>query len=173
MQVRVTRRRFLAFGAMGSLSLVLRGLVPASARGGEARAERPALRLPSYSGYQDVYRQAWTWDRVVRGTHLRANCFSACAWDLYVKDGIVWREEQTDAYRRPDSPLPDYGPRGCQKGACYSSLMTAPDRLLYPMARVGERGSGRWKRISWDEALGRLADAIIDASEEGGAETVV
>ncbi|RMF20355.1 MAG: hypothetical protein D6760_11765, partial [Deltaproteobacteria bacterium] len=118
-------------------------------------------------------RQAWTWDRVVRGTHLRANCFSACAWDLYVKDGIVWREEQTDAYRRPDSPLPDYGPRGCQKGACYSSLMTAPDRLLYPMARVGERGSGRWKRISWDEALGRLADAIIDANEEGGPDTVV
>ena len=43
---------------------------------------------------------AWRWDRIVRGTHLRANCFSACAFDLYVKDGVVWREEQADVYAR-------------------------------------------------------------------------
>ena len=129
---------------------------------------------PAYGSVGDVYRQAWRWDRVVRGTHLRANCFSACAFDLYVKDGVVWREEQSDVYERDGQPgLADFGPRGCQKGVCYSQLMVGPDRLQHPLERVGPRGSGRWKRISWDRALTRLADAILDAHQEGGPDTVV
>jgi DMSO reductase family type II enzyme molybdopterin subunit len=110
---------------------------------------------------------------VVRGTHLRANCFSACAFDLYVKDGVVWREEQADVYARQAAGLPDYAPRGCQKGSCYSLLMIAPGRLTYPLERVGPRGSGQWRRISWDAALTRIADAVIDAAQADGVETVI
>jgi DMSO reductase family type II enzyme molybdopterin subunit len=110
---------------------------------------------------------------VVRGTHLRANCFSACAFDLYVKEGIVWREEQADVYERDVPGLSDFAPRGCQKGACYSASMLGPDRITHPLERVGPRGSGRWRRISWERALTRLADAILDAIDEGGPETVV
>ena len=129
-----TRRQVLKGAGLATLSLYLRGLSPRALLAETEKTSavaggRGGGPIPSYSGYQELYRQAWTWDRVVRGTHLRANCFSACGWDLYVKDGIVWREEQSDRYRRPDSPLPEYGPRGCQKGACYSSLMTSPDRL--------------------------------------------
>ncbi|UCE86897.1 MAG: molybdopterin-dependent oxidoreductase [Deltaproteobacteria bacterium] len=109
----------------------------------------------------------------MRGTHLRANCFSACAFDLYVKDGVVWREEQADTYARDAPGLSDFAPRGCQKGVCYSDLMLSPDRITHPMERVGPRGSGRWRRISWDAALTRLADAILDAAQDGGPETVV
>ena len=105
--------------------------------------------------------------------HLRANCFSACSLDLFVKDGVVWREEQADVYARTAPGLPDYGPRCCQKGVCYSSLMTAPGRITYPLERVGPRGSGRWRRLSWDAALTRIADAILDANADGGADTVV
>jgi DMSO reductase family type II enzyme molybdopterin subunit len=122
---------------------------------------------------KDIYREAWRWDRIVHGTHTRANCFGACAFDLYVKDGMVWREEQADTYARNVEGLSDFAPRGCQKGACYSDLMIAPERITHPLERVGPRGSGRWRRISWEDALTRLADAILDAIDEGGPETVV
>jgi DMSO reductase family type II enzyme molybdopterin subunit len=172
----LTRRQLLIGGAAGTVALSLRRLVPAapvqSPSEALARAATPSVPT-DYRGWEDVYRAAWRWDRVVRGTHLRTNCLSACAFDVYVKDGLVWREEQADVYAREAAGLPDYAPRGCQKGNCYSSLMVAPDRLTYPLERVGPRGSGRWRRISWDAALTRVADAILDAIQEGGAETVI
>ncbi len=167
----LTRRELLIAGAIGSMSLSLRALAPRSVAAADGTPV--TTELPAYTDYRDVYRAAWRWDRVVRGTHLRANCFSACAWDLYVKDGVVWYEEQSDVYAREVPGLSDFAPRGCQKGACYSDLMTSPDRITHPMERVGPRGSGRWRRISWEQALTRLADATLDATLEGGPETVV
>ena len=58
--------------------------------------------------------------------------------------------------------MPDFNPRGCQKGACYTQLMYEASRITHPLRRVGERGSGSWKRVSWDEALLEIADAMID-----------
>lgn len=55
---------------------------------------KTAAEKISYGDWSDVYRQKWTWDKVVKGSHNRANCFSACSWNLFVKEGIVWREEQ-------------------------------------------------------------------------------
>ena len=110
----------------------------------------------------------------MHSTHNRANCMSACAWNVYVKDDIVWREEQSQAYDEGGrGGAPDFFPRGCQKGACYSKLMASPQRLRYPLERVGPRGSGKWKRISWDEALDKVADAIIAAATVHGTESVV
>jgi hypothetical protein len=86
---------------------------------------------------------------------------------------MVWREEQADVYAREAPGLPDFAPRGCQKGACYSDLMHAPDRIVHPLERVGPRGSGRWRRVSWQDALTRVADAVIDACAAGGPDTVV
>jgi DMSO reductase family type II enzyme molybdopterin subunit len=171
----LTRRQLLVRGAAGTLALSLGRFVASVSAGGAVTgvAEASTVGLPDYTSWEDVYRAKWTWDRVVRGTHLRANCFSACAFDLYVKDGVVWREEQADVYAREAPELPDYGPRGCQKGNCYSSLMVAPGRVTYPLERVGPRGSGKWRRLSWEDALTRVADAILDAQQEGGAETVV
>jgi len=173
----LTRRQFLIGGAAATLVLSLRALAP-SANGSslgvaEAGAVGDSAATPDYRSWEDLYRAQWTWDKVVRGTHLRANCFSACAWDLFVKDGVVWREEQADAYEREATGMPDFGPRGCQKGCCYSATAIAPGRTRYPMERVGPRGSGKWKRISWDEALGKIADAILDANAQAGPETVV
>ena len=42
----------------------------------------------------------------------------------------------------PERPAPDYNPRGCQKGYQHSRAMYGAERLLYPMKRKGERGSG-------------------------------
>ena len=171
----ISRRQLLIGGAAGTLALSLGAFAPPWGRklaSGVAEAAVPP-NSPDYTSWEDVYRAAWSWDRVVRGTHLRANCFSACAFDLYVKDGVVWHEEQADVYARQAAGLPDYAPRGCQKGSCYSSLMVAPDRVTYPLERVGPRGAGQWRRISWEDALTRIADAILDAHHDGQPDTVV
>ena len=39
--------------------------------------------------------ESWTWDKVVRGTHTNVNCVSSCAWNLFVREGIVWRAEKS------------------------------------------------------------------------------
>jgi nitrate reductase alpha subunit len=96
-----------------------------------------------YKDWADLYRDKWTWDRVAKGTHTRANCIAACSWNLFVKDGIVWREEQNAIYRRPRTDVPDQNPRGCQKAAAIVSY-AEPSRLKHPMARVN--AAGQWQR---------------------------
>ncbi|MBI4515226.1 MAG: molybdopterin-dependent oxidoreductase [Deltaproteobacteria bacterium] len=169
----LTRRKFLLSSAAASLLLSLDrlGFAQVTQSGAGAAAAPP---IPPYRTWEDVFRQQWTWDRVVHCTHNRANCMSACAWNVYVKDGMVWREEQAHVYDEGGrAGTPDFFPRGCQKGACYSKLMHTPQRLRYPLERVGARGSGQWKRISWDEAFDKIADGIIKAATEHGAETVI
>jgi DMSO reductase family type II enzyme molybdopterin subunit len=169
----LTRRAFLRSAGAATLALALERLVivpPAVAEPRATAAQAP----PKYQGWKDVYRQRWAWDRVVRCAHNRANCMSACAWDVYVKGGVVWREEQAAVYDEGGrGGAPDFFPRGCQKGACYSELMASPQRLLHPLQRVGPRGSGKWKRISWDEALDVVADGVLDAAVRHGTESVV
>ncbi|OGP19841.1 MAG: hypothetical protein A2038_11580 [Deltaproteobacteria bacterium GWA2_57_13] len=123
----------------------------------------------------EMRQKAWEWDRVVKGSHL-TNCWyqQACNFNIYVKDGVVLREEQAANYPRLNDPLaPDFNPRGCQKGACYVHRMYDPTRIKYPMKRVGKRGEGKWKRVSWDEALTEVSDAIIDTCVKEGPDTIV
>lgn len=168
----LTRRHFLLSTGATTLLLSLGRLVLGAA--GQGVRATPAAQFPEYRTWEDIYRKRWTWDRVVHSTHNRANCMSACAWNVYVKDNIVWREEQSQAYDEGGrGGAPDWSPRGCQKGACYSKLMVSPQRLKYPLERVGPRGSGKWKRISWEEALEKIADGIVTAAAAHGAETVV
>jgi nitrate reductase alpha subunit len=54
---------------------------------------------------------------------------------------VVVREEQTATYESSEpGVVPDFNPRGCQKGACYTEVMYGPSRTV-PLKRVGERGS--------------------------------
>ncbi len=169
---RLRRRTFLLASATGITALAL-GLWKLRLSSGPPRAPEAVAPPPSYGDWRDVYRQAWRWDRVASGTHTCANCVSACAWRLYVRDGIVWREEQTAGYLPSKAGVPDFNPRGCQKGACYSDLALAPSRIAHPLRRVGPRGSGRFKRITWDEALDEVASRLVDVLAERGGQGVV
>ncbi|MEE8362930.1 MAG: molybdopterin-dependent oxidoreductase, partial [Dehalococcoidia bacterium] len=122
---------------------------------------------------EDSYRQQWKWDKVTWASHC-VDCFPGnCPMRAYVKDGIVWREEQAGTFPIVEEGVPDMNPMGCQKGVAWTRLMYGEERLLYPLKRVGERGSGKWKRISWDEAATEIADAILDAIEEIGPESIM
>jgi DMSO reductase family type II enzyme molybdopterin subunit len=107
---------------------------------------------------------------VVRGTH-GINCAGTCAFNVYVKNGIVWREEQQAEYGA-SGDSPDYGPRGCQKGLRHSKYMYGPQRILYPMKRVGERGAGKWERVTWEQATTEIADCFIDVATQHGPQAI-
>jgi len=156
----VDRRQFIAGSGAGLLSLKF--AVPALAQGDEQVA---------YGAWEDLMREKWTWDRVVHGTH-GTNCQGGCAFNVYVKDGVVWREEQQGEYGKSDPDAPDYGPRGCQKGLRHAKYMYGNQRILYPMKRVGERGAGQWERVTWDQALEDIADRFLDTCVEHGPESV-
>lgn len=113
----------------------------------------------------------WKWERVHWTTHC-SNCLANCPYHLFVKNDRVVFEEISGDLPEIDG-VPDMNPLGCNKGAVWHTQITSPDRISYPMRRVGERGSGRWERISWDEALSEVADAIIDAQQDEGAHSVI
>lgn len=168
------RRKFLVNSGTASLGLGLRRLVFAvpSAAGMLGVMSSEAFAAPAYTGWKDVFRKKWTWDKIVHSTH-QCNCFNSCSWKVYVRNGIVWREEQTAAYRQSVRGLPDFNPQGCQKGATYSREMYSPTRIKYPLKRVGERGEGKWKRISWDEALTEIARKMIEIVRDDGHDTII
>jgi anaerobic selenocysteine-containing dehydrogenase len=141
-----------------------------------ALAQKPARRndVDQYSR-KKFHRSSWAWDRVVKGSH-PTNCGYQRSgnFNLYVKDGVVLREEQAANYPPPKDPLaPDANPRGCQQGACYAQRMYDPTRIKYPLKRIGERGEGRWRRVSWDFALTEIADTLIDVLNRDGPQAVI
>ncbi len=170
---RIDRRSFLKAG--GSV-LVLSLCQLEWAQGAEDKTGAGATASPppsiddiEYMGFEDIYRKKWTWDSIAKSTHF-VNCWYQrnCSWNVYVKAGIVWREEQSATYAQIDAKIPDFNPRGCQKGACYSQRMYDAGRLTHPLKRAGKRGEGKWKRVSWDEALNEIADKVIDVITTDG-----
>ncbi|MDB4433430.1 molybdopterin-dependent oxidoreductase, partial [bacterium] len=172
----ISRRAFVTGAGATVIGLGLYNL-RCSDRGPSEGAPPPEPRVPTepiaYGDYNDVWRKRWTWDKVVHSSHTRANCIATCSWNVFVKDGIAWREEQNAIYAQAEPGVPDFNPAGCQKGACYTHLMYETSRVTHPLRRAGERGSGKWKRISWDEALEEIAAAIVDTSARSGTGTVV
>ena len=165
------RRAFLKTSG-SALLLSLCQLKWAHAAGGRALDSNTSLNAGEgieYQGFDDIYRKKWTWDSIAKSTHF-VNCWYQrnCSWNVYVKEGIAWREEQSATYAQIDPKIPDFNPRGCQKGACYSQRMYDAGRLTHPLKRVGKRGEGKWKRVSWDEALNDIADKVIDVITTGG-----
>jgi anaerobic dimethyl sulfoxide reductase subunit A len=77
-----------------------------------------------------------------------SHCGGTCEMKVHVRDKRIVRIESDDRMMRP---------RLCARGHAYRQRVYAPDRLLYPLKRDGERGSGRFTRISWDEALDTIA----------------
>jgi DMSO reductase family type II enzyme molybdopterin subunit len=81
---------------------------------------------------------------------------------------MVVREEQAATYPQTNASVPDFNPRGCQKGCSYSDRMYDGSRLRYPLKRVGKRGEGKWKRVGWEEAMDDIADHVIDTLRKEG-----
>ncbi len=126
-----------------------------------------------YRTWEDVYRRRWRWDKVFWATHC-VDCYPGnCPYRVYVKDGIVFAEEQAGNFPVIEKGVPDMNPMGCQKGAAWSRLLYSKERVLHPLKRAGARGQGKWKRVSWDQALTDIADHMLDAVQEVGPESII
>ncbi len=60
----------------------------------------------------------------------------------------------------------------CMLGLSGLQMLYGPTRIKSPMKRVGERGEGKWQKITWDEAIGLLTDKLADIRNKGEAHTV-
>ncbi len=54
----------------------------------------------------------------------------------------------------------------CSRGYAGINVLYDPDRLLYPLKRAGERGQGKWARISWDQAWEEITKRLTDSEKE-------
>lgn len=84
--------------------------------------------------WEQVYRNRWSHDKIVRSTH-GVNCTGSCSWDVYVKDGLVTWEGQKLDYPCTGPDMPDFEPRGCPRGASFSWYIYSPLRVKYPYIR--------------------------------------
>ena len=98
-------------------------------------------------------------------THCRS-CHGACGVIAHVKDGKVIKVEGD-----PDSPI-SHGSL-CTKGLTIAQLAYHPDRIVHPMKKVGDKLSGKWERITWDEALDTIATKFQAVVDEYGPEYIV
>jgi anaerobic selenocysteine-containing dehydrogenase len=61
----------------------------------------------------------------------------------------------------------------CGKVSNYLERVYAEDRILYPLVRRGAKGEGEFERVSWDEALDRVADGLARVRDEFGGEAIL
>lgn len=136
------------------------------------RVEDPRHQPPTTPTTEEFYRREFADTHGDSSEHGYAyhcvNCQGNCAWQVWTKDGKVTRENQSASYPQISPDIPDANPRGCNKGVQHSQVMYEQDRLLYPMRRAGERGEGKWKRISWDEAISDVASKLYETMLEKG-----
>ncbi|MEV9641002.1 nitrate reductase subunit alpha [Mammaliicoccus sciuri] len=102
--------------------------------------------------WENMYRQRWSHDKVVRTTH-GVNCTGSCSWKVFVKNGIItWENQQID-YPSCGPDMPEFEPRGCPRGASFSWYEYSPLRVKYPYIR------GKLWRM-WNEALQETKDPV-------------
>jgi len=107
-------------------------------------------------------------ERVVltSGSH---NCGGRCVIKAHVRDNRIVKITTEDA-AADDDKVPQL--RGCLRCRSYRDRLYHPDRLQYPMKRVGKRGEGKFERITWDEALHVIAEQTQRIMKDYGPDAV-
>ena len=151
--VSISRRRLLrAMGAV-PLSTSLYGLTAGTASAIQSIGANPVL-LNKYAG-QQVY------------TPCLRNCPDRCTLRFTVQNGRMTYVTGDEKETRKTAGTP------CVKGLAYVEYTYAPDRILHPMRRVGPKGSGKFVRITWDEAYAEIAAKWKDIIAKYGSEAIV
>ena len=165
-QTSETRRSLIKRGLAALPSLALGETILLSpddsfaASSGQLYGQRKAQRRPNGKGrLKNDYSKA----KLVRSVCL--NCSTVCGIEAYVINDKVVK-----VGGNPDDP--NNGLTLCAKGQSGPTIEGYPERLLYPLKRVGARGSGQWQRVSWDEAYTQIAKRIRTAIDMGKPDEV-
>lgn len=98
-------------------------------------------------------------------TCCRPNCHGGCRLNVHVRGGKIVK---TSPASFPDKRYD----RICLRGYSHPQYVYSPNRLKYPMKRVGNRGEGKWKRISWDEARDTIVSELNKIKEKHGSQAL-
>ncbi|MFI9509725.1 molybdopterin-dependent oxidoreductase [Nocardia sp. NPDC052566] len=93
------------------------------------------------------------------------DCPDACSWVVTVSDGAAVQLRGNKEHPVTRGAL-------CVKVNRYLEQLDSPDRIRYPMRRVGRKGEGKFERISWDEALDEIAERLTGVIAEHGGEAI-
>lgn len=138
----------------------------AAVAGAAAGTILPVIDQPVRAGRDYDVAKSLPVDRVVRTT-CSPNCTGSCGQLAFVRDGVIVKIQQAADY--PDTV---YNPRGCMKGLSYINHIYGEDRITKPMIRTGERGSGEFREVTWDEALDRIAADLTRIGETWGWDSI-
>ncbi len=150
-----TRRDFVkSSSALGSLAAVAGSMsLPFKSN--------PALAASEPASPQSEEKVVWSACTV--------NCGSRCPLRMHVADGeIKWVETDNTG----DDTYGSHQIRACLRGRSMRRRVYNPDRLKYPMKRVGKRGEGKFKRITWEEAYDDIANSLNRIRKEYGSEAI-
>ena len=93
-------------------------------------------------------------------------CHGGCGVELFLKDGRLLKVEGDESH-------PFLNGRLCPRALALTQYAYHPNRLQYPLRRVGARGEDKWARISWDEALDEIEYNFNKIKKEDGPESVI
>ena len=118
-----------------------------------------------------IWSQMWPWTpvppdgEVVYEESTCSLCPGGCGISVRKVDNRAVKIEG-----RKGHPINDGGM--CMLGLSGLQLLYGPTRIKSPMKRIGERGEGKWQKISWDEAIGLVTEKLTDIRNKGEAHTV-
>lgn len=140
----ISRRNFILWSAITSSSMALLGCGSFGLKQVSTTIDEDGVKVISTGGTN--------------------NCGGSCVIKGHVKDGVVVRISTDDQPDEPNRPQI----RACVRGRSYRKTWFHPDRLKYPMKRVGKRGEGKFERITWDEATTTIANEMRRIREKYG-----
>jgi len=156
--------------ALMAAEVTRRGLMKTTAIGGLAVASSaftlPFTRLASAA---EALSPASAPEKVVWSA-CTVNCGSRCPLRMHVVDGEIKYVETDNT--GDDNYEGLHQVRACLRGRSMRRRVYNPDRLKYPMKRVGKRGEGKFERISWDEAYDIIATNMQRLIKEYGNESI-
>ncbi|RMF37179.1 MAG: twin-arginine translocation signal domain-containing protein [Alphaproteobacteria bacterium] len=151
------RRDFLKLGAIAASA----GLLGSRARA-DARLQSAGVHAgPLLHGGKDFSPITYEERKAVPSACYQ--CVTRCPMVGYVENGRLEKISPQMNSIRTEGTL-------CAKAQAGVNHVYDPDRILYPMRRVGKRGEGKWKRVRWDEALDEIAERLKKLRDAGTPE---
>jgi anaerobic selenocysteine-containing dehydrogenase len=148
----LTRRNFIQLGiASGALLAAGEGIMAPSLAGAvKLKSGGKDFNFKTFEERKSVPSACWS-------------CATRCAAIGYVENDRLVKIESNPKSRRSAGKM-------CAKGQSGINDVYFPDRILYPMKRAGKRGEGKWKRISWDDAMTEISGKLKKLRDGGTPE---
>lgn len=148
----LTRRSFLkATGAVAGTAVAAGAITPTLVAFGEG----PAKGAPEEGSEGKIFSGS-----------CRGSCNYGCAYQGFVREGVLCK------VRPNDFPDPLYT-GCCLKGLSHPMRTYSANRVKYPMKRAGERGSDKWERISWDQAISEITSKLCELRDTYGGQSIM